>query len=151
MKKWVAVIAASLCLLAAAALFGAHRGDGGYGAVLRMNWGFQLPLRGSCDEAYQAYLGYGSHGDGLRYHVYACRNTHLSSMYGWLAEDRATVFHDSMRAAADDWLGQMDVAEQWRPRCEDCLFLYQTHADNSELLVFWNKDAETLYVLESFL
>ena len=151
MKKWLCVIAASLCLVGAAVALGSHCDYGGYDIVLRANWGFVLPHRGTCSELYQAYYGSGFHGDGFRYHVYQCRNTHLASMYGWLPEEHGTIFSDSFREAAEGWLDQASVPEQQRPDYDNCEYYYLSHEDNSELLVFFDKAGETLYILESFL
>lgn len=151
MKKWIFVLAAVLCLAGAAAAFSSYRDYGGYDLALKANWGFQLPRRGRCAELYQAYYGGGFHGDGFRYHVYECRNTHLSSMYAWLPDERATIFHDSFSEAAKDWLDRLDCPAQWLPDYDSCEYYYLSHKDNSELIVFWDKDAERLFVLESFL
>ncbi|MBQ9459609.1 MAG: hypothetical protein IJU66_06710 [Oscillospiraceae bacterium] len=149
--KWAAVIAAVLVFALAAVRFDSCRGADGYGAALHLNWGFELPREGSCQEVFHADSSDGFHGDGLRCHIYACAGTRLGSMYGWLAEDRETIFHDSMSGAAEDWLEQLNVPAEWRPRCDDCLYWYQKQEDNSELLVFWDEGRETLCILESFL
>lgn len=148
--KWAIILA--LCCAAAIAAAAAGRSFGsGYGAILRANWGFDLPRRGACAEVYAADSGESFHGDGLRYHVYSCRDTHLESLYAWLPDEHATIYHDSFRAAAEDWLEQLGVPDEQRPAYADCYYWYQSQEDNSELIVFWDKGRETLYVLESFL
>lgn len=120
----------------------------GYGAVLKANWGISLPA--GAQEIYEQDSGESFLGDGLRYHVFSCEaGTRLS--FDWETEERATLFHESRRAAAEDWLSQLSVpAEEW-PDFEKSACWYQSQSDNSELLLFWDESAGRLYALESFL
>lgn len=151
MKKWQKWLPALVVLGFTLAAVSCLRAGGGYGAVLKANWGFVLPRRGQCTEVYSADSGASPHGDGLRYHVYSCRDTHIESMYAWLPDEHATIYHDSFHAAADDWLGQLNVPAERRPVCSGCVYHYQSQDDHSELIVFWDEGRQMLYVLESFL
>lgn len=120
----------------------------GYGAVLKANWGISLPA--GAREIYAQDSGESFLGDGLRYHVFSCKaGTRLS--FDWETEEQATIFHESRRAAAEDWLSELLVPEEEQPDFEKCVCWYQSQSDNSEILLLWEEDEGRLYVLESFL
>ena len=138
--------AALLLLLAGMLLTGCGSLMFGYGAVLKANWGILLPA--GAREVYAQDSGESFLGDGLRYHVFSCD---AGTAFDWETEEQATVFHESRRAAAEDWLSELSVPKEARPDFEKCLCWYQSKSDNSELLLFWEEDGGRLCVPESFL
>lgn len=72
-------------------------------------------------------------------------------MFVWQTVERETIYHSSCSAAADEWLIQIDVPQKERPDYEKCSYWYQSQSDNSELIIFWDKEQSLLYVIESFI
>ena len=61
-----------------------------------------------------------------------------------------TVFGESYSEAAENWLAEICVEDEWHPDYENCLYWYRSQEDNSQLLIFWDREKNLLYILESF-
>lgn len=150
MKKWI-LIAVLLCITVSAVVLIA--GANSYSPVLQANWGFSLPAKARCAEVYKTDSGPSFHGDGLRYHVFSYRyEDYIDLMFAWAdADQRATIYHGSYTDAAEDWLDRLGVPAERRPDYENCAYWYSAQEDHSEIIVFWDNDANRLYIIESFL
>jgi len=150
MKKWILIIAAVLLL----AVVGVANLLPSYSAALSANWGISLPAKAVCTEAYTHRSEPGFHGDGFRYHVFSYKNEEpIAGMLNWRAPQdiQAAIFSPTAREAADAWLNEINVPEDQRPDYAQCSFWYQSQRDNSEIVLFWNPEADRLYIVESFL
>ena len=76
---------------------------------------------------------------------------YIEAMLAWSSQERATIFHSSLREAAEAWLEEIGVPQEERPEHENCLHWYDAQEDNSEIIMFWDAELDCLYVLESFL
>lgn len=149
-KKILIALLISAAILIGAAAAWDQLSD--YSIALKANWEFSLPSEARCSEAYSKDSGSSPHGDGIRYHVFVCKNADpVDEMFAWQTAERETVYHSSYSAAADEWFGKIDVPQKERPDYEKCSYWYQSQSDNSEIIVFWNKEQSKLYVIESFL
>ena len=123
-----------------------------YSTVLKLNWGFSLPLRAGYAEVYTAHTPSGIHGDGIRYHLFSYkREQHIESMLAWTAEEGTTRSRDTYREAAEEWLDELDVPAEFRPDYENCVYWYEIQSGNCEIIVFWDKAADALATLESLM
>ena len=123
-----------------------------YSRVLEANWGFHLPAYARCKEIYAKDSGASFHGDGIRYHVFSYKyEDFIDTMFVWTGNDHATIYSGSLSQAAQAWLDEIQVPEEWRPDYGNCLYRYLSQEDNSEIVVFWNAEENRLYILESFL
>ena len=122
-----------------------------YSRVLEANWGVSLPFKALYQEIYQQNNS-GSHGDGIRYHVYRYEyEDYIDLMFAWRGTEGNTIFHGSYSQAAEIWLDELNVPNAQRPTYADCAYWYKAQSDSSELLVIWDSRVNHLYLLESFL
>ena len=134
----------TVCVILAALLCAAMLAEcGGYGGVLRANWGLRLPEN---REVYASDSGESFFGDGVRYHVFACDAEKLKPWRG--AEEPPDRI---MQATA--LLDELEVPAEHRPDWERCAVWYAAGENDQrdELLLFWNREAGLLYVLEQFM
>ena len=68
-----------------------------------------------------------------------------------MSEEKATIFCSSFSEAATSWLKEIDVPAEYYPDYTKCLYWYQVQEDNSELIICWDKDTKSLYIIESFM
>jgi len=123
-----------------------------YSRILHANWGFTWPTAAHCSEIYQKDSGASFQGDGIRYHVFSCKeSTSIDQLFEWQSEQNETNYHDSFVDAVDDWLDEIEVPLAQRPDYNACLFWYESQADGSEIIVFWDQNKHNLYTVESFL
>ncbi|MCD8119810.1 MAG: hypothetical protein LUE29_10095 [Lachnospiraceae bacterium] len=124
-----------------------------YSSVLYANWGFSLPIKAGYSEIYSRSTEASWHGDGIRYHVFSCKNTEpVSEMFDWQLTERATQDCESYSEAVEKWLAEISVPEEEYPDMEECCWWYQSRAvGGDEILVLWNESEGKLYIVEYFL
>lgn len=116
-----------------------------YNRVLKANWGIGIPASAGCSEIYSKDSGASFHGDGTRYHVFSYKNDEkLDTCFKWTK-------NDSLCAAADLLLDEIDAADEMRPAYEDCSLWCKSHEDNSEIIILKNSDSKMLYIVEKFI
>lgn len=146
----LSIAAVILILIIGAALYWSHFSD--YSNVLKINWGFSLPRDSLYSEEYSQSTGASFTGDGIRYHVFTFLNSDpINEMFAWHSTEQETISHNSYSAAVDEWLNRLNVPEKERPIYEDCSYWYQSQTDNSEIIIFWDKRQDKLYIAEHFL
>lgn len=127
-----------------------HMND--YSTVLNANWGFKLPSKSQYSEVYSKDSGAGSHGDGIRYHIFSCKDDKpISEMFDWSATEEKTIFSSSYQDAVTEWLSEIDVSAEDAPDYSKCLYWYDSKDDNSEIIVLWDSSKNRVYIAESFL
>lgn len=142
-------VAAALCIVV---FIGVRTIIPSYSSVLKTNWGISLPIKALCKEIYEKDNGASFHGDGIRYHVFSYEyEDYIDLMFAWRHQEDATIFHASYSEAAEEWLEEISVPEEYYPDYGECFYWYKAQDDNSELIIFWDNDKNWLYVLESFL
>ena len=123
-----------------------------YSRVLKANWDFALPSDSHYSEIYSQDSGTSFHGDGIRYHIFSYKeNEPVEGMFLWQLTEQRTKFYNSYAEAADEWLDTINVPAAERPNYTECIYWYQSQEDGSEIIVFWDKDQNKLYIAESFL
>lgn len=123
----------------------------GYSRVLKTNWELEIPFSARCSEVYEKDTGASFNGDGIRFHVFSCKNEdRIDDMLVWTDDDHSTIYYGSLSEAAEQWLDVLDVPEEWRPEYDDSRYYYCSQEDNSELIIFWSKEAKMLYIVENF-
>ena len=123
-----------------------------YSLIMRGNWGISLPLTALCEQVYEKDTGASFHGDGNRYHIFTYQNEGaIDSMVEWSTEERKTRYFDSLSEAAEEWLAEIEVSEELHPDYVECVAWYDSQMDNSEIIIYWDKDAKRIYVIESIM
>ena len=123
-----------------------------YSVALRANWGFSLPNGAGCSEIYSANSGASFHGDGVRYHIFSYESEDpVEKMFAWSSAESEMLHYASYSKAVEEWLGEINVSDEYWPNIEECVYHYERQDDHSEIIVFWNSGENRLYVLESFL
>lgn len=123
-----------------------------YSSVLNANWDFSLPTGAKYSEVYRKNPSDSFHGDGIRYHVYTYKNEeYIEQMFNWNVVEKETIFSSSYSEAANEWLNELEVQNEHYPDYSKCVYWYQSQEDNSEVIIFWNKQNDMIYILESFL
>ena len=147
---FIVIAGAILVLAAGLAVYWNYFSD--YSNVLKINWGFSLPQEARYSDVYSQTSGASFNGDGIRYHVFSCENINpINEMFEWQLTERDTIYYDSYSAATDDCLNKINVPTKERPDYAKCTYWYQSQNDNSEIILFLNKEQGKLYVVESFL
>ena len=117
-------------------------------AALQANWGFSLPAGAHCALVYEQDEGASFHGDGLRYHVFACQSGDpIDGLFPWAETD------PEQTAQAGRWLDALEVPQAQSPIASQCLTweIRQNDDPRDTLLAFWDREAGRLFILESFL
>lgn len=123
-----------------------------YASVLGMNWGISLPDEAHFKEVYAQDSGASFHGDGIRYHVFEYKHEdYVERMLDWKTVESKTVYHTGYSEAAKEWLSEISAEKAYYPNFEDCFYWYKVQKDSSEIIIFWDREANLLSVLESFL
>lgn len=148
-KKYIIIICV---ILAIVLVFGiAWNVMSDYSRTLKANWGFELPFFSRYTEVYEKDSGSSFNGDGIRFHVFSYKyEDYIDLMFTWRHMEDVTIFGESYSEAAAEWLAEIDVESEWHPDYENCLYWYRSQEDNSQLLIFWDREQNLLYVLESF-
>ena len=123
-----------------------------YTKTLQVNWDFEIPNEAKYSQSYTKDSGSSFNGDGTRYHIFNYENEeYIKNLFAWMSEEKATIFSSSFSEATTSWLKEIDVPAEYYPDYNKCLFWYQTQEDNSELIICWDKDTKSLYIIESFM
>ena len=154
MKKRRLFISAFLGMLLAFSIFmfAIISFNSNYLNIFKLNWNCSLPKTAVLSEVYDASEGAGFHGDGIRYHIYSYRYAEpILHSFNWQKSDTATVYHENIPQAADEWLDHICVPEEKRPDYNACCYTYLVQSDNSEAIIFWNRYVQKIYIVESFM
>ncbi len=144
------IIVAIAIPLVIGGLLGLHFFRSDYTQSIRTNWEISLPS--GCSLTYKAQSASGFHGDGQRYHVYSVTDSEaLELLFSWEDEESATIYAASYTEAISNWLTNLSVKDGQYPNFSDCAYYYASQADNSELILVWDRGNNTLYVAEQFL
>jgi len=148
-KKTRKILASILVLLILLTLSGCNPK---YNSTLKANWGFSFPSKAKLVQEYKASSKESFHGDGIRYHVFSYKDEELIfNSLSFSSNDESTLFHNSRSKAADDWLNSIKIPIEWMPNYENTLSWYQSQEDNSEIIIFIDKDKDYLYIVEQFM
>ena len=149
MKKKRMILSLAACILIIGSCIG-WRIFSDYSRVLNANWGISRPYKALYSEVYAKDSGV--NGDGIRYHVFSYKyEDYIDLMFAWSSNNnRKTLFHDSYSEAAEEWLDEIEVPFEWRPDYEKCFYWYKAQEDNSQLIIFWDDNANRLYIVEEF-
>lgn len=148
MKKFLTWILGGLLSLAlcGCALFG------DYASTIEKNWGIVLPKESGYKQVYAMQTEASFHGDGFRYHVFACADGQaMLAAFSWSSEEKSTNFHDSFTASCEGWLDEIGVPQNERPVYGECVYYYDSQQDLSEMIMLYSGTQSKLYVVESFL
>lgn len=119
--------------------------------IFELNWNRSIPKEVGLTEVYAADSGASFHGDGIRYHVYSYRQEEpVHQSFNRKEEDIEPDFYESLTDAAEDWLDSINIPEEKRPAYNECYYTYFVQDDNSELIIFWNRIIQKIYIVESF-
>ena len=136
-KRIVCTLTALFCVFLLTAC-----GSNGYAPVLRANWNLTLPDR--CREVYEIDSGASFQGDGERCHVFSFEDADAvaETLTAWACE--------AGRAAGGT--GIAETAEE-RPNYENSQYWFTVGTDDSrdQILVFLDRGAGKLYVVERFM
>lgn len=123
-----------------------------YSMVLKVNWGFQMPVKAQCVEIYENDTGDSFHGDGKRYHVFSYKSEDgIEAMFTWSSEENKTIYHSCYSEAVNEWLDEIDVPAEQYPDFSQCLWWYDKQEDNSEIIVMRDSQEKKVYIVESFM
>ena len=148
-KHWAVLLA--LCIAIPAVRLGWQRATD-YSRILQANWGVSLPRSSGFQLICERDQGPSFHGDGLRCHVYAVQSAKpVDDWLDWRREPQGTKYQGTVDKAAGLMMDKLGVGPLFRPDLWDLPYWYERHPDNSELIIFWDRPAQRLYVLESFL
>lgn len=123
-----------------------------YNTTLQANWGISIPSKAHYAETYSKDSGASFHGDGIRLHTFSYKDQALiSEWFSWKTDGEDSSFYKHCSNDVNAWLGEIDVPSEYRPDYSACSYWYDSHEDNSEIVILWNKEKKTIYVAESFL
>lgn len=123
-----------------------------YSSVLETNWGISIPYKSKYKEIYQKDSGASFNGDGIRYHIFSYEyEDYIDLMFAWDQTENKTIFYSTYSEAANEWLKEIDVPEEYYPNYDNCSFKYESQKDNSELIILWDNESNKLYIVESFM
>ena len=151
-KKRIVTIVLICIIVLGGSMFYIWKHFTNYNTALKANWEISIPYQAQFTEIYKKDSGSSFHGDGIRYHVFTYKDsTYISQMLDWESEEKETIFYGNYSNAVNALLDTIDVPSEYRSNCTNCLFWYNSHDDNSEIIILWDKDNYTIYVVESFL
>ena len=151
MKKKLIILFSTLVVLGVA-FFSIWNLSSDYSKILQANWDFEIPNEAKYSQSYTKDSGTSFNGDGIRYHIFKYENEeYIENLFAWMSEEKATIFNTSFSEATTSWLKEIEVPVEYHPNFTNCLYWYQAQEDNSELIVCWDKDTKSLYIIESFM
>ncbi len=152
MKKKKVISGFIIAIVIVVGIIFAWKGTNDYSRILKTNWDFSIPSNAQYSEIYSKDAGASFHGDGVRYHMFYCKNLEsVDTLFAWQKEEKSTIFSESYSRAVDGWLDMIKVPEEKRPNYSECLYWYDKQNDDSEIIVLWDRDKKMLYAAESFL
>lgn len=114
--------------------------------VLWGNWGLVFPKDAECTQIYKKTSEPSFHGDGIRYHVFRCKNADaMQTAFEWKE------ISDESIETIESWLESIEVPPERRTDFSKCVYEYRSQQDGSELFLLWNSQNSEIYVVESFL
>ena len=151
-KRMILSIVICVILVLGAATFCMWKYLNNYNTALQANWKISIPAKAHYSETYRKDSGPSFLGDGIRYHIFSYKNhTYVEEMLDWGPDGGKTIFYGSYSDTVNVWLDAIEVPANYRPDYANCQFWYQSKNDSSEIIILWNKETCTLYVVESFL
>ena len=151
MKKKLVILFSTVIVLGIAFL-SIWNWSSDYSKILQANWNFEIPYEAKYSQSYTKDSGSSFNGDGIRYHIFNYDNEeYIENLFAWMSEEKATIFSTSFSEATSLWLKEIDVPAKYYPDYTKCLYWYQAQEDNSELIIYWDKDIKSLYIIESFM
>lgn len=152
MKKETTLIIIALVMFAVCAFSGCSISVfEDYGGVIKANWDISIPKEAEYREVYSKDSGVSFHGDGIRYHVFSCKQTApIDKMADWSNTQQETKYNSSYKDAVTGWLDSIEVPDDRLPDFSACTYFYKSEYDD-ELILLWNKQKGTLYVVECFI
>lgn len=158
-KRTIATCMLGVCILITLIFVGNIVWDNlsDYGRVLNANWNIILPKEAHYTEVYyQKVLNdeYNFLGDGIRYHVFEYTEEQpIAEFLDW-EENESRSIHSglSYSITSEKWLDEIEVPTLERPNYEDCLYWHKNgeRDKRNEIIIFWDKIQQKLYVVECF-
>ncbi len=147
-KKWLIVFAILIIL----SVVGISMLLPAYSSTLKANWGISLPWKARLSEVYENDSGASFHGDGIRYHVFSYKyEDYIDLMFAWSSVERSTNYYSNVSEAAEAWLDEIVVPIEYRPNYSNCSSWHTSKEDNSEIIFFWDNEANRIYIVENFI
>lgn len=151
-KNLLIAIVCAVLLVCVIVCFTACYSPSDYASAINANWGISLPAEAKYKQEYENSTEASFNGDGFRYHVFSYEKEEpIDKLLAWSQTERKTIYCDSIKEAALQWLNEIGVPKVNRPTYKDCVYWYQSQDDNSELLIFKDAAQKKLYVVECFL
>ena len=151
-KRILFAIAVVIIIVLGAIMFFIWQHLTDYNTSLEANWKVSIPSKSHYSEIYSKDSGQSFHGDGIRYHIFSYKDhSYVAEMLDWEAGEKETIYYGNYSDTVNAWLDKVEISDEYRPRCSDCVFWYDSQNDNSEIIILWNKENATIYVVESFL
>lgn len=132
------------------ALYGCDVQTNAYALCMNSNWHIDLPNENT--RLYEKTSGVSFTGDGIRYHIlqYDKENINtISKSFNW----KSDAIPDDLANKANQWLDQINVPTEKRPKTEKCKYVSLTRDPKVPdcLIMFLNEDTNELYAIEFFL
>lgn len=147
-KRIVCTLTALFCVFLLTAC-----GSNGYAPVLRANWNLTLPDR--CREVYEIDSGASFQGDGERCHVFSFEDADAvaETLTAWAGEAGRAAGGTGIAETAEEILTGLAVPAEERPNYENSQYWFTVGTDDSrdQILVFLDRGAGKLYVVERFM
>lgn len=149
-RRFILVVLLVLVVLLFLPQFGSR--EPAYLSVIESNWDIFPPRQAQWVLLYETDSGPSFHGDGCRYHIYSYEQEEpVAGMFFWSAEEGNTIFSKTYQEEAESWLDALNISRDLRPDYENCLRWYAVQDDNSQILIFWDAAAKSIYVAENFI
>lgn len=111
-----------------------------YTPVLRSNWALDVPK----DAKWETLYGSDATEETLQCHILTYQNEEpVEAMVAW------TGVTAREQAELESWLSGTEMAEEYWPRWDQCLFYEKNGEEGGRLALFWDRGNVLLYVLES--
>ena len=111
-----------------------------YTPSLRSNWALDVPK----DAKWETLYGSDETEDAVQCHILTYKNEEpVESMVAW------TSVTAGERSVLESWLRSAEMAEEYWPVWEQCLFYAKDGDGGERLALFWDRGNVLLYVLES--
>ena len=151
-KSIILSISLAIIMVLGAIIFFMWRYFTNYNTSLEANWKISIPSKSHYSEIYSKDLGPSFHGDGIRYHIFSYKDhSYVAEMLDWESNEKETIYYGNYSDTVNVWLDKIEVPVEYRPNYSECFFWYNSKNDNSEIIILWDKENSTIYVVESFL
>ena len=79
-----------------------------YNTLLEANWKISIPSKSHYSEIYSKDSGSSFHGDGIRYHVFSCKDhSYVAEMLDWESDEKETIYYGNYSDAVNVWLDKI--------------------------------------------